>query len=564
MTIEIFSILGHTKAHRFFRQGASFSSKKLVVDQGFRLEDKISSNFRLLVKLELDQMNNLIAERREIAYLLILLLLTLPRFYRLGGGVVLGEPDEFIHQSVVENLHQSPWPAYFGSPWFFQMPLYPYLGFFLSFVFLKPYVALRVVSVLSSVFLILGTYLFFRHKNSPRSGFWAALFLALSPFSIYVSRLALLDSTFVSFGFLFLYAYQIARDKQSKSWSFLAGGLLTLALMAKYSALIYWLVFFAFFLFQFFKDNRENFAKNENFKINLVDFLPLAISAGIILPILYLMRKHDAYSFKLQLFTSLGFLRDFWRIKGGELSFWYYGGNLAWWLTWPVFALFPLGLALFLKRLRNFAVLAVAFLVTLLVVLPFRPFYPRYFYPVVPLVAILAGVGFERIWNLRKTWLRLLSLLLILTLVLPTSLEAFDSTSHDLVEKAGQEVQSYGLNDPWVFTNYWPNIIGRSAKSSRTTWLTRSFWDGRAYVPDLQKAPTEIFRQEGGFVLLEDLYASSRYFINPGERLAAKSEIAKEFPPVKTIIDEASNFPHFRGRSDRIRVYFNLPTLGQK
>lgn len=486
--------------------------------------------------------------------LALLLVLSLIRFYKLDGGLVLGEPDEFIHQQVVESLKQSPWPTYAGSPWFFQLPLYPYLGFLLSFIFPQRYLALRIVSVLASILLTLGTYFFFRFKFGEKSAFFAALLLSLSPFSIYISRLALLDATAVSFGLLSLYALEAARSQGSLFWSSLAGLLLSLAVLSKYTAFIYVLVFASFFVFFLFKNNGIKNLREASIKIDLVSLLPLLILGLVILPSLYLMRQHDPYYFKLQLFTSLGILKDFWRVKGGELSIIHYLGDLGWWLTWPAIFLFLGGLFSFLKRLREMPVFWLAFLVTLVVVLPFRPFYPRYFYPLVPFIYIFAGLYLAKFVS-RSTF-TFSSIILVLTflLMMPTSIEAFKSTNHRLVEATGDYLKEQALVSPWVFSNYWPNVFGQAIGTTKATWMTDSLWDARAFVADLPGSPMEILAKEGGIVLLEKNYSVSKIFIHPEERTRSWRVVSQR-PLDKIIDDDSPNFPHFRQSLNSVSVY---------
>lgn len=501
-------------------------------------------------------MKKLFKNRAEMAGLTLILLIVSFRLYGLDGGLVLGEPDEFIHQRVLGNLHNSPWPTYDGIPWLFQMPLYPYLGFFLSFLFSAPYVALRLVSVASSVLLVLATYFFFRAKVSRRVGFWTALFLALSPFSIYISRLALLDATFVSFGLISVYALQLALDRESRTWAWVAGLFLSLALLTKYSALIYLIVAGTVFVFHLLVDNWDGFRRPGFFRVRLVSLLPLLTVVLLCLPVLIILRSYHPYFFKLQLFTSLGFLRDFWRIKGGELSLLTYLKDLPWWLTWPVLVLFWTGLVYLLKNFRSFPVFWLAFLAALVLVVPFRPFYPRYLYPLVPFIVIIAAFGWESLWPQFNLAGRATSLALFLILILPTAVESWAATNHRLVEASGQAVRDFNLKNPWLFANYWPNVLGAAAGTTRSTWISKSVWDGRAFVADLPTSPAEIFEGEGGFVLLEDLYANSRLFIHPEERRRAWEEISQKFRPIKVVDDPAPNFPHFKSRDNRIRIYF--------
>lgn len=503
-------------------------------------------------------MSLIFKKRVELVGLTLILLIVSFRFYKLDGGLVLGEPDEFIHQQVVENLRSGgfPWPVYAGVPWFFQMPLYPYLGYLFSFFFPQPYVGLRVISVLTSLFMILGTYFFFRVRFSKGLAFVTALFLALSPFSIYISRLALLDSGAVSFGMLALYSLDLAWSKKSRPWALAAGFFLTLSIMFKYTGLIYIIVLGLISLLVMVRDNFRTFIKDREIRLNILLLIPLVTTVILILPFLYLMRQHDSYTFKIQFFTSLGFLRDFWRVKGGELNFGNYLPDLAWWLTLPVLVSFSLGLVIFFRKIRAFPFLSLGFFMTAILTLTFRPFYPRYFYPIVPFLVIFNSFFLWRTLDHRRSIVKLAGFILVLLLTIPTSIEAFRSTNHSLIEKTGKTIQSYGLKNPWIFANYWPNVFGQAAFSNRATWLTASAWDAKAFIPEIEKSPLEILDIEGGFALVEEKYSRSRMFIHNEERFRAWKQVEEEFVGLGIeIVASEPNFPHLRSSVNRLNIY---------
>lgn len=510
--------------------------------------------------IDFHPVTGLISNRRSAVLVVILLAITLVRFYKLDGGLVLGEPDEFIHQEVANNFKKSPWPTYGGVPWLFQIPLYPLLGHFLSPVFPQRYVALRVVSVLSSLFLILGTFLYFKSKFSVRVGFFTALLLSISPFSIYISRLALLDSTVVSFGLLSIYALDYALEKGSKRWSLIAGLFLTISLMTKYTALIYLIVFCAVFLFFLVKDNLRISLKEPLLRLRVVSLLPLLLVFLNIFPVLLVLRFHESYYFKLQVFTSLGFIHDFWKIKGGELGITYYLGIIPWWLTWPILLFSIGGMIWSFKFLKKFPVFVLAFILTAVITLPFRPFYPRYFYPIAPFASVFAGLFLTIITEKFRRPLGVSLFLLSVILILPTAKEAFDSTNHRLIEDTGSYIRTYNLNNPWVFSNYWPHYFGLAAGSPMATWLSDSIWDAKAYVPDINSSPLDILEKDGGFVVLEDNYSKSKMFIHPSIRINAWATVAGKYAVTKVIQDLSPNFPHQRTALNQAIIYYIRPT----
>jgi hypothetical protein len=497
---------------------------------------------------------------RKVAILVVLLLaVTLARFYKLDGGLALGEPDEFIHQGVADSFKRSPWPMYGGVPWMFQVPLYPLLGHWLSYLFPQRYVALRIVSVFSSLLLVLGTFLFFKQKFSVRAGFLTAFLLSISPFSLYISRLALLDSTAVSFGVLSIYAQDYALERKSKNWSLIAGMLLTISLMTKYTALIYLAGFISVFLFYLVKDNLKTSFKDGFLELNIFSLLPLMVVSLLIIPALLVLWLHDKYYFKLQVFTSLGFIHDFWKIKGGELSILYYLNSIPWWLTWPVVIFFAGGLIYSLRTFKRTPLFLLTFAITALITLPFRPFYPRYFYPIAVFLIVLAGLFLSSIYA-RKKRLGAFLFIFSIVLILPTAKESFYSTNHRLIEDVGAYIGAYNLVNPWIFSNYWPQYFGLAAGSTKATWLSDSAWDAKAYVADINTSPLSILEKEGGFVVLESNYSKSKMFIHPGNRINAWAVVGGKYNVSKVIGDTSPNFPHQRNSSNSAVVYFVEPS----
>ena len=96
--------------------------------------------------------------------LVILVILSLAKLWWLDGGLVLGEPDEFIHWEVAKNFSTGWVPRTSGGVWFFQLPLYPFLGWLVSLLVGGKYLGLRVVSVGASWLLTFGTFFYLRFK----------------------------------------------------------------------------------------------------------------------------------------------------------------------------------------------------------------------------------------------------------------------------------------------------------------------------------------------------------------------------------------------------------------
>lgn len=536
---------------------------------------------------------------------LFLTLLVLPRFLGLNNGLVLGEPDEFIHADVAANFAKSWWPMFSGGGWYFELPLYPFLGYLVSLLFPGRYLGLRLVSALASLLLTLGFYWYFSRKSFRRLGFIVALLWAISPLSIYYSRLALLDSWAVAFGMLSLFAFDIALDptleaskvSESRLWAILAGVFLGLAMLVKYTALIYLLVPMVYFGILSLKETLISVEDTEGrhravsrplgFKsilrlishletvnLNITSFLTLVIAFMMTFPLMIILRQHEPYQFKLQTLTTLGFVRDFWRIKGGELTIGDHLRDISWWLTWPVVVLATMGVLAKVKGLKSKVkskgitdgseismVLWLGLLFTCLLVIPHTPFYPRYFLPLVPFIVIFAGIGFERILSLTTLPITVYYLLFtfIIILILPTSIESYRATNHNLIEDTGQYIKSQTKEENlWLFANYWPHFFGRAAETEKATWLADSAWEAKAFVSNVEKSPLEILEEEGSFVVLEELYSYSPMFISPLSRTNAWEYVKENYEPTVVIEDTSPNFPHFRISHNETLIYQDL------
>lgn len=507
---------------------------------------------------------------RDFLILLLLLLISCFKLYRINGGLVLGEPDEFTHAELARNFHQSPWPyaENYGGPWYFELPLFPFLGFLFSFIFRDQYyLSLRLVSWLASVFLVWGLYLYLKYKLNGKVGLAAALVFLFSPLAVYYSRLGVLEMAVFSFASLFLFTIDFALAKKSWPASAASGFFLGLALLAKYSAFIFVALLGVCFLYSLVGENfkgwrpsnwKKKFAEKEAIVLNLYLTTAAVIFFVTVFPVAFVLRQHDPYHFKHHLLTNLGQIRDFWWTRGRELSVLSYLPDLPFWFTWPVIFLSLFGLFYALKNWRSFRLLLAGFFLTAVFVLPRTPFYPRYSFSLIPFLSVFSAFGLWEVFLRFKSRFNLpfsLCLLLFVLLLLPSAGEALLATRHRLVEDVGVYIKNQREENPWVFANYWPIFFGQAAGSEKATWLADSVWEAKAFVPDASKPPLEILVQEGGFVVLEKLYATSPIFVHPESRLKAFRFVENSLNPQKVIVDPSPNFPHFRESYNEAKVY---------
>jgi len=542
----------------------------------------------------------------------VLLVLSLIKITSMGTGLVLGEPDEFTHAQVARSFEQSWVPMDRGNVWFFELPLYPLLGYLASFVVGNYYLSLRVVSALAALAATLGVYWLsarlFDDGGDPRGarlrssppfspmarvsyrGFAIALIYTLSPLVFFYARVGMLDSTLVAFSFLFILCLELAIRKNSVGLGALSGLFLSIALLTKYSALIYvgvlGLVLIVRSLWLTLKnvDGRRKWSirhllELEYVELDTVTFLGLLIISSLAIPIAFAYFRYDSWQFKYHLFTNLGFVNDELRRAGSVLTVFCFLGNWVWWLSVPLSVLFLLGFVPTVRTIKKYPVFFTSFVVTVLVLIRQRPFYPRYFLMMIPFVAVIASQGLElmgeaiknlsqRIWkkDLLGSSLVDWSLLgILVVLLIPPSITSWRSSRHSLIEDTSFFIRKISVEpNPWVFTNYWPNFFGEYIPTSKATWLSTSHHETRAYLPKETRSALEILQQEGGFVILEDLYAYSPMLISPSARTLAWEEIQYTYEPLVYIEDHSPHFPHFRVSSNKTAIYKIDPGTGRE
>jgi hypothetical protein len=506
---------------------------------------------------------------RERVFLLILILLSLAKLYHLDGGLVLGEPDEHTHALLTENLKTSPFLQVNGKGWYYGLPLYFYLSYLVSFVFPLRFLALRLVSLLASAALTLGIYLFVKEKVSKEAGFLSALIFLLSPLSIFYSRMGLIEMTVTAFILLFIFSLDRAWEKRNKKLAVLAGLFLGGSILTKYTALPFLFVPLFFILHSSFKNPLTR--KGEIFPLDLIPTLCLAVAGLIFVPLAFIIYRHEPFFFRQQLSSVLG----------GQTGFGFYLSYLrpfVSWLTWPVAILGLIGIYfVWIKRDWRLRPVLAYFLFTSYFIFTRDELVPRYFLALAPFVSVFAGAGLtvlltsfgcytnqlNRIFgyaiahrNIRsgKEVVVVGMVLLLLIFVLPKSHEAFRATQHNVLEEVGQFIKERNTDDRWIFSNYWPPQVGFAAGTTKSTWLANCAWETQAFSsPPAGKSSLDILQEEGGFVVLEEIY--SVRLINPACRTEAWDYIRQNYEPVKIFTDTSPNFPFTSRTRNKIEVY---------
>lgn len=483
-------------------------------------------------------------------------------FSTLKGGIVLGEPDEVTHQELVDNFHQSFWPKYSGGSWYYELPLFPFLGYIFSFFLRDRFLALRAVSLFSSALLVYGVYFYLKNKISELAGLLGALILMISPFFVFYSRVGMLDASVVSFSFLSLIFFDLAVEKNRRFYFGLSGFFLAVGFLVKYSALIFLVVPVLYFLLNSARRSLTSLKKYSTLSLDLNGTIMLLIFSLLVFPVFLTLYFHDRYLFKLHLLTNLGLLKDFWWLQAKSINVKEYMGSFPWWLTTPVIVLSLLAIFIMVKKVRKWSILLIYLCLSILGIFYKTPFYPRYVLLLVPFLSILSAIFLDYLYTrlrvLNRPRLFYLVLALSLFFILPTSVEAFRSTRHNILENSSTFVVQHKAEvgeDPWLFSTYWPNFFSGLVSTRRFGWLADSAWETSAFVDSGGQSSLDILRIAGGIVIVEDLYSGSSNFRNPSSRTVAREKILNGLSPNFVVSDNAPNFPHFDKGLNSMRIY---------
>lgn len=482
------------------------------------------------------------------------------RFLKMGS-ILLGEPDEFVHAKLAQNLLTSLVPFYDGRPFFYDLP-----GYFLaSSLVLRlvgdPLFSLRLVSFFSTIALGFVVFTYLKRKNF---SFAAAVFgvplYYLNPFTVFYSQVGLIEPFLSLLSFVFLFFYDSLLEKTTYGHAFFAGLFLFLVVLTKYSGLYFLaasaVVFLGRCLFL-------NYRRREDLKGGLL-VLDINFLLVIILPIILILPLVMFYYFQFPLefkeqtrqalgLTSLAVFRLFTNLD------WKNMGNLFWWFT-PYICLFSSAgfVLIFFERIKAFWFFLFSFLVLLVLVFSRAPFHPRYLVSLLPYLSILAAVTFEFLNKFifkKRKFLFLILLLAVFGLGGAGSVrEAFDSSKSEAFRKLTGTLDKF---DPsrtgWVLSNYWPNLVGGETGRLKYAWLTLDNREIRIFQPDSEMIGEQIMKSGQALVVIEEQYASE--LVYSPSRYEALLWVKKQFRPVAVVNDPRPNFPFFKRAGVILKVY---------
>lgn len=467
----------------------------------------------------------------------------------LTGGIILGEPDEFVHVQVVESLLTKGWPSYQGVGFYYEMPGYFWAGRAFSLFFHNHLWALRFVSFIS---LILSGFLIFYYlkaKEGIGSAVAGAILFFLIPLTVFYLRVAIIEPFLVMSLLGTVVFFDLGWRRRETKHLFVSGLFLGLGFLTKYSILPVFLAILIFFLIKLVRDNRR-FWENRFLFLDRKLFLTLLTAAAIFLPIFMFFYARDPLHVKWQTKQIFGLTGEVHQELRLERLL-----DFPWWFSGPVVILSALGFIRLLKNYRNYSFIILCFALLLGSVLTRLPFYPRYALVLAPFLAIF---GVQALALIKETKWRLVILVLVAVLNLSSLASAYGSASQNLLERSTAEAARRAFEPAWVFSNFWPNYFAAALGKSKFSWVTLSVADIDGFARGEKRDTLEILKEEGGAVFLERTFADL-YLTQSSSRLKALSDLQDSYRPSFSLEDQRSNFPFLRQRGNRLDVYLIAP-----
>lgn len=480
----------------------------------------------------------------------------------LSGGIILGEPDEFVHAQISQSLLKNPIPFYSGAPFFYDLP-----GFFVASslvlrIVKDPLFSVRLVSLLSTVALGLAIFAYLRRRGLTGTlAFCGALIFYLTPLTIFYSQVGLIEPLLSLFLFCFVALFDAYASGSRRRYAVLAGLFLTLALLTKYTALYSILILASIFLYRSAKGSLNEFRKGRKnyLALDVGSFFPLFMALGSVFLTAYYFYKKFPWEFKLQTYQALGLtqmaiFRPFTNFNPETV------GNILWWFPWPLLLAGALGLLVFSARLKGRAVFFLAnFIILFILVFSRAPFHPRYLVVLLPFLAVFSAfcldfAGRFIVFIPRFRGIFPLAAVLIYAIFYRSIIsDSYFSTKHSLLEESANYVTGNpGNKNKWVLSNYWPNIVSSKMPGNPYGWLTLDTREIQIFNPQETRSGLELIRAGQAVVLVEERY--SGMLVYSPSRYEALVRL-KRTRPEATIYDKSPNFPFFRNSLNSVNIY---------
>lgn len=483
----------------------------------------------------------------------------------LGSGVILGEPDEFVHGQISYNLLTNSIPFYSGAPFFYDLPGLFVLGSLVIRFVKDPLVSVRLVSLLATLMLGLVIYYYLRKKGITVIGSAVGVLLfCFSPLTIFYSQVGVIEPLLSLFLFSFLVFFDLFLEKNLLRYSALAGVFLALAILTKYTALYFLLLALLVFAY---KSLRASFSllrvKSGYLLLDFKSLVPLAIVAVTVVPVVFFFYSKFPAELKFQTrqvlgFTSMAVFSPFINLDAD------FFGKLFWWFPIPMLVGTLLGFIAFLDKFRQKSLFCLAsFLISFVLVSSRAPFYPRYLVVLLPYMAVFSAVLLEYTLGLLTAFPRLRKTLPVLAVVLYIVTyrniisDSYLSSKHNLLETAAASINKDPANSSkWILSNYWPNIVGSKVGRQNYAWLTLDNREVSIFQPGERKTGLEIMKEGRAVIVIENMY--SKFLVYPPARYEALTKIKRELRPDLVITDTSPNFPFLKDSVNRVDIYMPL------
>lgn len=496
------------------------------------------------------------------SFLVFFLILVLLLARNLDSGVILGEPDEYVHAQIAQNLLKTPFPYYSGSPFFYDLPGLFVIGSLVTKFVNDPLISVRLISLFSTILLGVAICFYLRTKHLT---LWAALFGSLlfyfSPLTIFYSQVGLIEPLVSLFLFCFLMFYDLFLERNQLKYSFVSGLFLAAALFTKYTALYFILVALVIFIYKSLIVSLKEITKRRTdyLLLDLKALIPLAIPVVTVLPVIVFFYTRFPIEFKIQTYQVLGVTRMAVFLLFTNLNA-ETAGNILWWVPLPILLGTLFGFFAFLARFKSRSLFCLLiFVISLVLVLSRAPFHPRYFIVLLPFLAILNATFLDFVINRLPIRVGLkaalfITLLLFFVLVYRGVIyESYFSAKHNVLERVAEVITADpSAKGKWVLSNYWPNIVASKMLGHPYAWLTLDNNEIRIFNPEESQTGLEIINEGRAVIVVENKYTAT--LVYSPSRYEALTRV-KSLKPDFVMEDTMPNFPFFRDSTNRINVY---------
>ncbi len=324
---------------------------------------------------------------------ILLFLFGVTRLLNLSGFPIFTDEAIYIHWA---QLMRSDWNDIFISKMDGKQPLFMWLvALALSFK-LDPLITGRFITILASLFSLVGVFYISKTLFNYRVGFFSVLAWIFCPYLLFFDRLALVDGLLTAFG-VWSVATAVYILKNPKSGIFpylLLGGFIGCAYMTKATALLLAPIPFVFLWL-----GREQGNQKWVFK----SIAALGCAVLVALPY-FLSQTGLAISDRDLIVHRQDLVLTPNELLSLPWAIWYRNAEIIWefycvYITWPVLTLLGFAVAsiFFEKNYLGVGVIFWAVFPTLAIILVAKGFFSRYFVIALPPLTILAAVAFEKL-----------------------------------------------------------------------------------------------------------------------------------------------------------------------